>query len=231
MLKSNKIFFRLLNLPIVLVFVKSEFFVLNALKTKAYIRKQKSTTALVDTFSNLFSISLKSVRQLAFFSQIRQFFFLCSFHCMMLVRFFDLLPYQKCVTQVFSTNISHFRYPLTFVLQDLRIVERVFGGYLCVIYGKFCFLSFNTFLCFQKIVFKSKINFLIIPKTVLKITCKRKLRRNAIRYKKAIRRPFRFLENIKDLTLYSSADLNLHLIFLLPKVYSRWLFFECRDLD
>jgi len=231
MLKSNKTFFRLLNLPIILVFLKSEFFVCNALQTKAYIRKQKGATASVDTFFHLFSVSLKSVRNLTFFSHIRQFFFLYSFHCMMQVRFFDLLPYQKFMTRNFSSSLSIFRYPLIFVLSDLQIIERICGGYLCLIYGKFCFLSFNAFICFQRISFKSKVYFLIIPKMLLKITFKRKLRRNSIRYKKSIRRPFRFLENIKDLTLYSSSDLNVHLIFLLPKAYSRWFFFASRESD
>ncbi len=117
--------------------------------------------------------------------------------------------------------LRYFCSPIFFLIKDIWILKRISGGYFCFISGKFCFFSFSEFYLFQKN--SLNLTFVLFTFVSLKVIRRRKIRRNFLKYKKLIRNKIRFLKQIKNIENDTS---NLHFIFLIPKTFSYWQFFN-----
>lgn len=209
------------QLPFCFAFIKSEFFLLNIFNKKAFIRKQTNQRYLVDTFSSIFSF--KKSKRIQFFSIVRQFFFIYFFHKTKLIRFFDILPQRRFVYNNFNFIFLFVRYSFYLNFKDIFVLERILGGYICLVRGKLCFISFRSFHMHPFIWDRHK--FFFFPVILLKIKRKRKMRRNFFKYKKLFRRRLRNLNKIKNINIYSKERLHLHVLLPASNTLKHWFFF------
>lgn len=222
MYKFKKINCNINYFPFIFSFIKSEFFLLNIFNKKAFIRKQiHPRYILVDTFSSIFSF--KKSKRIQFFSVVRQFFFVFFFHKTKLIRFFDILPQRRFIYNNFSFFFLFVRYSFYLNFKEIFVLERISGGYICLVRGKLCFISFRSFHLHPLIWSRHKIFF--FPIILLKIKRKRKMRRNFLKYKKLFRRRLRNLNKIKNINMYSKESLHLHILIPVSNTLRRWLFF------